>query len=426
MQSGGGGIAGDLLTLGLICLLLITSGLFSAAEISFLAMGRRRAHRVADGRAGAMVQRLRANPAALLGVMLVTITAVNYTAEAVAASWVIERGLPVAYAIVGMAVVVMIFAEVVPISYGAANPERVARAMAVPVWLASKVLSLPARGVGFLADIMARCCGGRAEPAAPVTEGEIRAIVDLQAETGDLEQEEKAMIHQIFEFGERVAREVMVPRTDMVAISAEATAGEAAQSATEHRISRLPVYQKNLDHIVGVVHVKDVLPLLASEKGDTPVSAVLRQPLRVPETKNLSDLLTEFQRRRRSLAIVVDEYGGTAGVVTLEDLLEEVVGDIYDEYDVVRPSVERVGGGAITLDGRMSIEDASKAIGAALPDGDYDSVAGLLYSHLGMVPQVGQRLALEGIALVVEHLDGHRITRVRAVREPATQEDGDN
>ncbi|MCJ7822935.1 MAG: CBS domain-containing protein, partial [Armatimonadetes bacterium] len=151
-----------------------------------------------------------------------------------------------------------------------------------------------------------------------------------------------------------------------------------------------------------------------------------RQPLRVPETKNLSDLLTEFQRRRRSLAIVVDEYGGTAGVVTLEDLLEEVVGDIYDEYDVVRPSVERVGGGAITLDGRMSIEDASKAIGAALPDGDYDSVAGLLYSHLGMVPQVGQRLALEGIALVVEHLDGHRITRVRAVREPASQEDGDN
>jgi putative hemolysin len=423
MPRGDGGISGDLLTLGLLGLLLITSGLFSAAEISLLALGRRRARRVAGGRAGAMVQRLMASPAALLGVILVTITALNYTAEAVAASWVIERGLPVVYAIVGMAVIVMIFAEVVPISYGAANPERVARAMAMPVWLASKVLALPARGLGFLADIVARCCGARSGPAPPVTEGEIRAIVDLQAETGDLEQEEKAMIHQIFEFGERVAREVMVPRTDMVAISARATAGEAAQSATDHRISRLPVYRESLDSIVGVVHVKDVLPLLASGKGDTPVSSVLRQPLRVPETKNLGDLLTEFRRRRRSLAIVVDEYGGTAGVVTLEDLLEEVVGDIYDEYDVVRPSVERVGEGAVTLEGRMSIEDASKAIGIALPDGDYDSVAGLLYSHLGMVPKVGQRLALEGVVLVVEHLDGHRITRVRAVRESTLQQD---
>jgi len=283
---------------------------------------------------------------------------------------------------------------------------------------------VPARGVGYVADIVARCCGGRPEPAPPVTEGEIRAIVDLQAEAGELEQEEKVMIHQIFEFGERVAREVMLPRTDMVAIPAGAGAGEAGRLATEHRVSRLPVYGESLDDIVGVVHVKDVLPLLASGKGDTPVTSIMRQPLRVPETKNLSDLLTEFRRRRRSLAIVVDEYGGTAGLVTLEDLLEEVVGDIYDEYDVVRPSVEQVGEGAVTLDGRMSIEDASTAIGVALPDGHYDSVAGLLYSHLGVVPKVGQRLALEGVMLVVEHLDGHRITRVRAVRESASQQDG--
>ncbi len=231
------------------------------------------------------------------------------------------------------------------------------------------------------------------------------------------------MIHQIFEFGERVAHEVMVPRTDMVAISATATASEAAQSATEHRVSRLPVYREGLDDIVGVVHVKDVLPLLASEKGGTPVSSMLRQPLRVPETKKLSDLLTEFRRRRRSLAILLDEYGGTAGLVTLEDLLEEVVGDIYDEYDVVRPSVERVGEGAIMLDGRTSIEDASGAIGIALPEGDYDSVAGLLYSRLGMVPKVGQRLTVEGVTLIVDDLDGHRIRRVRAVRESKPKPD---
>lgn len=413
-----------MLTLGVIGLLLMISGLFSAAEISFLSLGRRRLRRLPKGRAAAIVERLMAEPATILGVMLVTITVVNYSAEALAASWVIGRGLPVVYAIVGMGVLVMVFAEVVPISYAAANSERVARAVAIPVWVASKVVSLPARAVGFLADVVARCCGGRPEPTPPVTEGQIRAIVDLQAEAGGLEQEEKVMIHQIFEFGERVAREVMVPRTDMVAISAAATASEAAQSATEHRVSRLPVYREDLDDIVGVVHVKDVLPLLASGKGETPVSSLLRQPLRVPETKRLSDLLTEFRRRRRSLAILVDEYGGTAGLVTLEDLLEEVVGDIYDEYDVVRPSVERVGEDAVTLEGRTSIEDASRAIGIALPEGDYDSVAGLLYSRLGMVPRAGQRLGLAGVALIVDGLDGHRITRVRAVRQPKVNPEG--
>ena len=364
-----------------------------------------------------------ARPATTLGVILVTITALNYTAEAAAASWAIGRGLPVVYAIVGMAALVMIFAEVVPISYAAANSERVSRVVVGPVWIASKVLSVPARAVGFLSDRVARALGGRPEPAPPVTEGEIRAIVDLQAETGGLEQEEKVMIHQIFEFGDRVAREVMVPRTEMVAVPETATAGEAAQLAAEHRVSRLPVYRADLDDIVGIVYVKDVLPLLASGRADTAVTSFVRQPLRVPETKNLGDLLTEFRRRRRSLAIVMDEYGGTAGLVTLEDLLEEVVGDIYDEYDTVRPPVEHVGDGAVTLDGRMSIQEASEAVGIALPDGDYDSLAGLLYGHMGMVPKAGQRLRLAGVTLIVEDLDGHRIARVRAVREPSSGPD---
>ena len=249
------------------------------------------------------------------------------------------------------------------------------------------------------------------------SEGEIRAIVDLQTQAGGLEEEEKVMIHHIFEFGDKAAREVMVPRTDVAAIPETATISQAARAATEHRVSRLPVYGDDLDDIVGVMHVKDVLPLLASSRGEEPVTSALRQPLRVPETKRLSDLLTEFRRRRRSLAVVVDEYGGTAGLVTLEDLLEEVVGDIFDEYDVVQPAVEHVGEGAVVLDGRMSITEASEAVGVTLPEGDYDSVAGLLYSRFGMVPEVGQHVTLEGVVLIVDKVEGHRITRVRAARE---------
>jgi len=214
-----------------------------------------------------------------------------------------------------------------------------------------------------------------------------------------------------------------VPRTDMVAIADTSTAQEAGKAATEHRISRLPVYRENLDSIIGTVHVKDVIPLLAAGKGEAPVTAVIREPLRVPETKKLSDLLTEFRRRRRSLAIVLDEYGGTAGLVTLEDLLEEGVGDIYDEYDVVRPAVEHTVGGGIILDGKMSVGEAAAALGIDLPEGEYDSLAGLLYARLGVVPRPGDEVDLNGMALIVDELDGHRITRVRAVLKHIPEEE---
>jgi len=360
------------------------------------------------------MEKMLANPAATLAAILVTITAANYAAEAVAASGVIAHDLPVWIAIVGLGALLIVFAEVVPISYATANPERVTRAAAVPVWMARALVSVPAKLLGLVAEGLVRLFAGRQAPQEPVTEGEIRAIVDLQAEAGELKEEEKAMIFHIFEFGDKAAREVMVPRTTMAAIPLAASALDAGKVCTERRISRLPVYGEDLDEIVGVVHVKDVLPLLASKQGHAPVTSIMRSVFRVPETKKLSDLLTDFQRQRRTFAIVVDEYGGTSGVVTLEDLLEEVVGDIYDEYDVVRPSVRKLENGDLVLDGRMSIAEAANALGVALPEGDYDSLAGLVYSRLGVVPKVGQVVDLDGIRLIVEELEGHRITRLLA------------
>lgn len=406
-------------SLAVIVLLIAAAGIFAAAEIGFLALGRHRARRVAEGRLSGTVEALLARPAITLGTMLVAITALKYCAETLAATWTIRHGLPVWVAIVGLSVVVVLFAEAVPISYAAANPERVARASAAPLWLASLVLLVPARVVGFLADRLARLVGGRPVPEAPVTEGEIRAIVDLQAEAGSLEEEEKAMIHHIFEFGDKMAREVMVPRTDVVGVAQTATVKEAAKMAAEHHISRLPVYGKGMDDVAGVLYVKDVLPLLASGQADAPVGAAMKTPFRVPETRRLSDLVADFRRQRRTLAIVLDEYGGTAGLVTLEDVLEEVVGDIYDEHDIVRPAIERLEDGSFGLDGRVSVEEASELLGVSLPEGDYDSVAGLLYHRLGVVPIIGQRVELDQVALIAEEVHGHRIRRVRAVLKPA-------
>ena len=250
--------------------------------------------------------------------------------------------------------------------------------------------------------------------------------MDLQAETGGLEAEEKVMIHSIFEFGDKVAREVMVPRTDIIAVPETATVWEAARATTDHRLSRLPVYHHDLDNIVGLVYVKDLLPLLADAGRDQPVSAVMKPPFRVPETRKLDDLLTDFRRQQRTVAIVLDEYGGTAGLVTLEDLLEEVVGEISDEYDVIRPMVERHEDGAIEFDGRVSVDEASEVLGLELPEGDYDSLAGLVYSHLGVIPRIGDAVELPGLTLTVKDLEGVRITRLLATLHPQPASDRDH
>ena len=404
----------DALVLVTIAVLLVITGLFSAAEISFLALGRHRAKRVSEGSRGRLADLLLARPAITLSALLVAITTLNYSAEALATTWVLTHlHLPVWVAIVGMAAAVVVFAEAIPISYAAANPERVARATALPLWLTSLVLVIPARAIGFLADRLVRLLGASHPAKETVTEGEIKAIVDLQVEAGGLEEEEKVMIHHIFEFGDKVAREVMVPRPDIAALPATATAGEAARVASDHHISRLPVYRESSDDLAGMVYVKDMLPLLARGQADTPIAGLMRPALRVPETRKLDDLMTDFRRQRRTIAMVVDEYGGTAGLVTMEDLLEEVVGDIFDEHDVVRPSVEYLPDGSLRLDARMSMGEASEVIGVALPEGDYDSLAGLLYSRLGVIPKVGQSARIGGILLVAEEVHGHRIMRVK-------------
>jgi putative hemolysin len=416
----------NLLTALTIALLLVISGIFSAAEIAFLSLGHRRARRLDRSRLGRIIEGMLEHPAITLSTILVAITAVNYSNEALSAKWVITRfGLPVWVAVAGLAVLVLVLAEAMPISYASANPERVARATVLPLWVANVVLFVPSRVLGFVADRLAYLFGGRPQPEPPVTEGEIRAIVDLQVAAGGLDEEEKVMIHSIFEFGDTVAREVMVPRTAMVAIPQTATVWEAAHTSTEHRISRLPVYRRDLDDIVGVVYVKDLLPLLAAQRRETPVTSVMKPPFIVPETRKLDDLLTDMRRFRKTLAIVVDEYGGTAGLVTLEDLLEEVVGDIWDEYDEVRPAVERVDENVLLLDGSVSLSEASEALGVALPEGEYDSLAGLLYSRLGVVEAPGESMTVEGVTLTVDQLDGLRIARVRAeIRPPAEDEEG--
>lgn len=248
--------------------------------------------------------------------------------------------------------------------------------------------------------------------APQVSEEELLAMAEAAEASDAIEPEERELIGQIIEFGDTVAREVMVPRTDMVAMSDQHTVGEAIGIVIDHGYSRVPVYGEGIDDVVGVVHAKD---LMRAEREDGPGSraaAVARTPHFVPETKRISLLLREMQAEKFHIAIVVDEYGGTAGVVTLEDLIEELVGEIVDEFDVEEPMIERLAPGTVRVNGRVPIDELSDVLGAPLPNGDWDTVGGLIFNTLGHVPDEGETLVMEGWELLVERVTGRRIARV--------------
>ncbi|KPJ64650.1 hypothetical protein AMK68_01035 [candidate division KD3-62 bacterium DG_56] len=410
----------DWISIITILVLVSLSAFFSAAEIGILSLGKYRRRQMAEGgsRAGKILHALMERPGRMLTAILVIITAANYTAETIASDWSIERlhadfnwslSLSLTLAVVSVTLLVLVWAEVTPILYAAANPERVAGWAAVPVRAATVLLAIPARLITGLAHLIV----GRRQQEPFVTEEEIKTIVTMETERGVLEEEEKEMIHSIFAFGDRVVREVMVPRIDIVGVQRNDTAETALKIAAERGFTRLPVYHASLDHVVGLLHIRDLVPAVQSGQLQTGVWRLMRQPYFVPETKKVAELLKEFRLRRQSLAVVLDEYGGTAGLVALEDLLEEIVGEIYDEYDVEHAAVQQVAPDTYVVDGRMSVHDAEELLATKLPEGDFDTLAGLLYDQVGRVPAKGDGISHENLTFTVEQLAGHRISQVR-------------
>jgi Hemolysins and related proteins containing CBS domains len=241
--------------------------------------------------------------------------------------------------------------------------------------------------------------------------------VDAREEEGVIEEEEKEMIYSIFELGETMAREVMVPRIDIVAVDVQTPPEEVVRVIAETGHSRIPVYEGTVDAILGLVYAKDLLLHLQCDGSRRPLREMLRPAYFVPETKKVDDLLREMQQRRIHMAIVVDEYGGTAGLVTVEDILEEIVGEIQDEYDAEEPSFEQVGEGEYILDARMNLDDVNDLLGADLPTETADTLGGLIYDALGRVPVPGDQLEVGRWRIEVLTVSGRRIRKVRMTRK---------
>jgi CBS domain containing-hemolysin-like protein len=314
----------------------------------------------------------------------------------------------------------IVFGELVPKSLALAHPDRFALVLGGPVDLLGRVLGPVVSFLTWVTGGIVRLFGVEVTTEARISAEELRLIVERGGEQGILEAEEEQMIHAVIELGDRRVHEVMVPRTAMVALASDATFEEAIDRIVEEGHSRVPVYEESVDEIVGILYAKDLLPVLKNGADSRPaLRSLLRAPVLVPESMSIDDLLHEFQRRKVHIAIVLDEYGGTAGLVTIEDLLEEIVGEIQDEYDVEEPMVTKLSDDEARIDGRASIEVLAEAFDIDLEledDDEYDTVGGLVFHRLGEVPEPGDRVSVDGLTLTVESTDGRRVGKVLAVR----------
>lgn len=318
---------------------------------------------------------------------------------------------------------VLVLGEALPKSLAARHPEEILLRRAGFMRIYSAAMAPVLSVVRWLGQRLAGVFGLRLDQAtrAARSEEEIKIIVGGSAEEGVIEREEKEMIESIFDFTETSARQVMVPRVDVNALEASESLEHAVGVIVETGHSRLPLYETTLDQVVGVVYAKDVLRELLTGNHQRAVREIARDPFFVPESKKLDELLAAFRQHRTQIAIVVDEFGGTSGIVTLEDVIEEIVGEIQDEYDVEEPPVLPVDERTWIVDAHLPIDEVNECLELDLPPGDYDSLGGLVYDLFGRPPSPGEQAEHSGARFVIEETEGPRILKVRVVKlEPET------
>jgi putative hemolysin len=404
-----------------IVVLLAASGVLALAETSLVRMNRIKAKSlVEEKRRGArQLARLVAKPEQFLNPILLLVLIcqlVSATLVGVVAAHLLG-GLGVLVGAVFEVVVIFVFFEAVPKNWAVHNPDRAAL-LSAPI-VTALVRFPPIHFISSLLIGLANLIighddeGGDGIRPAYISDSELKAMADVAHEENVIEGEERAFIHSVIDFGDTVAREVMVPRPDMVTVEADTTVTVALEAALAAGYSRIPVHEEQIDDVVGIAYTKDLVRAERVGKGTDPVLASTRKAMFIPESKDASSLLREMQEEKFHMAIVVDEYGGTAGLVTLEDLLEELVGEIVDEFDNEVPSVEHQADGSIVVSALYSVDDADELLGADLPHGPWDTVAGLMLDLVGRVPDEGDSVEVDGFRLTALNVRGRRIGQVR-------------
>lgn len=373
-------------------------------------------HMVEEGVKGAkLVEKLTEDPNRLLGAILIGNNVVNIGASALATTIATKifasAGAGIATGV--MTILVLIFGEITPKSIAKQKSEKVALKVSKVINVIVKILK-PFIGIfTAISSIFIRLFGGDPKASEPfITEEELRTMVGVSEEEGVLEDVEKEMIFNVFDFADAHVKDVMVQRVDVIAVDIEASYEEVLEVIKTEQFSRIPVYNQTIDDIVGILNVKD---LIMAEKSTKPfkVSDYMREPYYTFEFKKIKELFTEMKKTRNHISVVLDEYGGTVGIVTIEDLIEEVFGDIEDEYDDYEKEIEVIKEDEFVVDGSARLDDISELIGVNMESEEFDSVGGLVIGELGRFPEQNEEVQLNSIRLVVEEVDKNRIKKVR-------------
>ncbi|RJQ33074.1 MAG: HlyC/CorC family transporter [Actinobacteria bacterium] len=411
--------------IGLIFLLVI-SAFSSAAETAITSVNRIKIRQLSEEgvRSAELLNTLLKHPNRFLSTILLLNNLVNVAA---AASMTVLAERYVAYpAAVATGVgtfLILVFGEITPKSFAVQNADRLAL-LSAPVIRVMEYIFYPLiKLLIAISNLILRLTRARTMKEGPfVTEEEIRTMVSVGEEEGVIEEEEKEMIDSIFEFGETIVKEVMIPRMDMVAVERKTPVPQALDVILHEGYSRLPVFDKTIDNVVGIVYARDLLVNYSKGLKNITLKKLMRQPYFVPETKKVLELLKELQKRKTHMAVVVDEYGGTAGLITIEDILEEIVGEIFDEYDLEEVLVEYLDENNIRVDGKVDLDEINEILGINLPEAEYESIGGFVINLFGKIPAASEEIDYNGLTFKVEAIDGRRISKLLISRKPPEEE----
>ena len=419
--------SGEVLQIGIVIGLLVLSALFSLAETAMADVSKIRIRGLAEAgdKQAQMLMKVFERHGKMINTILICDTAANLAA-AILMTLLVTTHFGRQYVWAGAvpaAFLVLILGEAAPKTAAALYAEKLSLALAKPVY-GLMVLFTP---VLFLVEKLSNLVlllfriNPKKKPEA-ITEEDLRTIVEVGHEEGVIESDEKKMIYNVFDFGDSVAKDIMVPRTDMACIDAEATYEEFMEVVREQMYTRYPVYEETTDHVIGIINIKDVL--LAERRQEFCIRDYLREPYYTYEYMKTADLMVELRKTQNNIAIVLDEYGATAGLITLEDMLEEIVGEIRDEYDEDEEDfIRRLGPSEYVVEASMHLDDLNDLLGLSLESEDYDSIGGFMIGMLDHLPEQGEEVTFQNLRLVADQVDGNRIDKVHIylTEEPKEQ-----
>jgi len=400
----------------ILTILLILSGFFSGSEVALISLTKLKVRYMLDKKkSGAIfVKKLKDNPQRMLATILIGNNLANVAASAFATSIMIGifKSYAVAIATGIMTLLILVFGEITPKSIAAKNNELISRFVAAPIWYLSIILAPILNVLDKFLNKFIKLVGIKAQEKA-ITEEEIISMIKVAEEEGSIKEIEEKMIKSILEFDDISVSEIATPRRDMIMLESKSKLKNAFRVFIKKRHTRIPVYEKHKDNIIGIAHIKDLMTHMQGKNKNINIGKITYKSYFVPETKKISDLLRQFQKRKEHMAMVVDEHGSITGLVTMEDVLEEIVGEIMDETDIIAPNIKKIGKNIWMVNGKTDIDEVNEKLHMELKGKGYDTLSGFILKRTGKIPKEGDEITFNRFKLKVGKIENNRISNVR-------------